>query len=178
MSRLTAPIIGGLLALTVAALAAGGAFAGDDGMRLIEARAPKHLWSTINICDTQRHPDQLGIRARMPGNGTKQKMWMRFFAQYQRKGAWVSVPGAMSSWRRAGSAAYEWAERGWTFQIDDLDPGDGFQMRGLVKFQWRKHGEVLREKHAYTSAGHATSDGDPKGYSAATCFMSGDALNK
>ena len=40
------------------------------------------LWATINICDTEAYPNVLGVRASMPGNRTRQKMWMRFRATY------------------------------------------------------------------------------------------------
>jgi hypothetical protein len=168
------PILGTIAALATAAVVAGGAFAGGDDQRLVAASAPKHLWSTVNICDTHKHPDQLGIRARMPGNGTGQRMRMRFIVQYMKKGSWVRVKdGGLSPWRKAGSAEFTWQELGWTFNFNEIQPGDGFRMRGLVKFQWRKHGHTVRSAHAYTSAGHPTGVGDPANYSASTCFMSG-----
>jgi hypothetical protein len=134
----------------------------------------KNLWSTVNICDTQKHPNQLGIRGRMPGDGRDEKMWMRFIVQYMHSGKWVRVKtGGVSPWRKAGSALFTYSETGWTFRFDSLAPGEGYTMRGLVKFEWRKHGNVLRRRHAYTSAHHPTGFGDPKRYSKATCFVSG-----
>src|SRR5689334_5834249 len=42
-----------------------------------------YLWATINICDTAKHPDTIGIRASMPGSGkAKERMYMRFQVQY------------------------------------------------------------------------------------------------
>ena len=166
------PLIGLAVALVTAAFVAGGATAGSRDATLYAARAPKNQWATVNICDTKKHPNAIGIRARMPGNGTSQHMRMRFFLQYLKKGAWTRVKGAMSAWRDAGSADFTWQELGWTFTINDLKPGDGYRMRGLVKFQWRKHGKIVRSAHAYTSAGHATGHGDPPNYSASTCFVS------
>jgi hypothetical protein len=32
------------------------------------------LWATVNICDTEKNPDSMGIRAGMPGNGTDQRL--------------------------------------------------------------------------------------------------------
>ncbi len=41
------------------------------------------LWATVNVCDTERHPDTLGVRASMPGSRRKgETMWMRFRVQY------------------------------------------------------------------------------------------------
>ena len=44
----------------------------------------KNLWSTINICDTHKHPNKLGVRGRMPNDGHKSHtLWMKFIAQYK-----------------------------------------------------------------------------------------------
>jgi hypothetical protein len=163
--------LGGLLATTVGALVLGGSLAGAESAPL-HAAATKNLWATVNICDTQNHPNAIGIRARAPGDGSKENIWMRFFVQYQKNGAWTNVKkGGSSAWRKIGTAEFKWREGGVTFPFD-LKPGDGYLMRGLVKIEWRLHGNVLRRAQGYTSANHhAAGGGDPKGYSAATCFI-------
>jgi hypothetical protein len=175
MPRPGTRILGGLLALLLAALAVSGSSLGARSAPVQGAKTVKNLWSTVNICDTTKHPDKLGIRARMPGNGKPQKMWMRFIAQYMKNGSWTVVKkGGTSPWREAGSAQFKYQETGWTFSFDTLAPGEGYSMRGLVKFQWRQHGKVLRATHAYTTKHHHNAGGgDPKGFSDATCFMSG-----
>ena len=156
------------LAVALAAVATWGAATGT-------AKAQKHLWATINVCDTQAHPNQLGVRARMPGNGQRQRMYMRFVAEYQASdGVWHRVTGGGTSpWEYAGSALFRFEEVGYTFTFDKLAPGEGYTMRGLVKFEWRAHGKVLRRTHLRTASGHATKRSDPSGYSAATCFVVG-----
>jgi hypothetical protein len=179
MSRLRTPLIGALLALAVAAVVTTGALAGADSAKLYTASTPKNQWATINVCDTANHPDQLGIRARMPAMDRGVKMKMRFFVQWLRKGAWVALPTddggkTMSDWFVVGYGKYKWEELGTTFHITDLKPGDNFLMRGLVKFQWRRHGRVVKSAHAYTAGGHhQKAYGDPKVFSAATCNVSG-----
>jgi hypothetical protein len=179
MHRLRTPAIGALLALAVAAVVTTAALGGSKDATLYAASAPKNLWSTINICDTTKHPDQLGIRARMPALDQPVKMKMRFFIQYMKNGAWVGVPSedggtTMSEWFVVGTGEHKWEEVGDTFKLSRLTPGDTFQMRGLVKFQWRRHGKIIKSAHAYTSADHSRGKyGDPKGYSAATCTVSG-----
>ena len=32
------------------------------------ASATRHLWATVNVCDTAAHPDMMGVRGRMPGH--------------------------------------------------------------------------------------------------------------
>ena len=179
MDRMRTPLLGALLALTVAAVLTTGALAGSESATLHSASAPKNQWATINICDTDKHPDALGIRARMPALDQPVKMKMRFFVQYMKNGAWVALPRdgggtTMSEWFVVGRGEHKWEELGRTFNITRLQPGQQFRMRGLVKFQWRRHGEIVKSAHAYTAGGHHQNDfGDPKGYSAATCSISG-----
>jgi hypothetical protein len=156
------------VAVALVALAAWGAAIGA-------AKTKKHLWATINVCDTQAHPNELGIRARMPGNGRRERMYMRFIAEYQAPdGVWHRVTGGGTSpWEYAGSALFRFEELGYTFTFDKLAPGEGYTMRGLVKFEWRSHGKVRRHTHLLTASGHATKRSDPSGYSAATCFVVG-----
>jgi hypothetical protein len=138
--------------------------------------ATKHLWATVNVCDTANHPDDVGIAARMPGNGSSQRMYMRFHVQYLDGDKWKNVrEGGSSPWVYAGSAKYTWVGRGWTFSFDPPPTGTSYTMRGFVRFEWRKgKKKVVKRTHRYTSAGHpGTRDADPKDYSAKTCKMSG-----
>jgi len=145
-------------------------------------RKPNYLWSTVNVCDTKKHPDRMGMRARMPGNGTKQRMYIRFTAQFRHKGRWRRVKGARSAWLYAGSARFRWKESGITFRFLTPDPGASYLMRGYAQFQWRakrrhprpySRWRVVRRAHRITTGGHhGTLDADPKGFSAARCRIS------
>jgi hypothetical protein len=154
-------------ALTALAAAAGPAAAKTK---------PNFLWATVNVCDTKKHPDRMGLRARMPGNGTHQRMYVRFTAQYHAKKRWRRVSNARSGWILAGSARYRWKEAGITFRFKRPKPGVSYVMRGYVQYQWRKKREhrsgwrVVRRTHRITTGGHpGTRDSDPPGYSAARC---------
>src|SRR4051812_7000139 len=81
---------------------------------LLPAASPakaSDLWATINVCDTKKHPDMLGVRARMPGTGKRERMFMRFTAQFRKDGRWKAVSGGQSKWLSAGSAQLEFQER-------------------------------------------------------------------
>jgi hypothetical protein len=160
-------------------LAAAATLALLPGAGAAKKRRPNHLWATVNVCDTLRHPDQMGLRARIPGNGTKQRMYIRFTAQYRSGGRWKRVPGARSKWDRAGSARFRWKESGTYFRFDTPKPGTSYLMRGYAQFQWRakrkhRHGwRVVRRAHRLTRGGHpGTLESDPKGFSAAHCRIS------
>lgn len=131
--------------------------------------AERDLWATVNVCDTEAHRDEIGIRGSMPGLGTRAGMYMRFRVQYRdlSDGRWHYVQSADSGWRRAGTARRRALESGWSFEV----AGKGVQiLRGVVRFQWRRGGRVLRRERRVTEGGHrSTAGADPRDFSAATC---------
>jgi hypothetical protein len=144
-----------------------------------DARAASHLWATVNVCDTDKAPDTIGIRARMPGDGTRRRMWMRFRTQFysQQDYAWKYVTsGGRSPWVEVGSAIFAFKETGYEFGFDAPTAGSTFLLRGVVEFQWRsKGGKVVRRTRKFTEGGHRTQGADPRGFSAARCRIDGPA---
>lgn len=145
------------------------------------AMAAKHLWATVNVCDTTSAPDTIGVRASMPGNGTRQRMYMRFEAQYYDAALAKFLPtGSSSRWIRVGSARFTAIQSGFSFQFAPPPAGSQFVMRGRVDYEWRakrrRHGKtrwvtVLRRKR-FTRAGMTgVQGGDPPGYSQAFCVI-------
>jgi hypothetical protein len=141
----------------------------------------KHLWATVNVCDTPRSPDKLGVRARMPGDGTKERMYMRFTAQLKSGKRWNDNSGR-SGWVHVGSAQFLYQEQGYTFDFrGKLKKGQRFRARGLVQFQWRaRRGKgntarwvVVRREHRFTAGGHPTKYSQPRNYSQDTCLLRG-----
>ena len=62
----------------------------------------KHLWSTVNICDSPKYADSVGVAARMPGDGTARQMYMRFYVQFREDKQWKYVKeGGRSPWIKA-----------------------------------------------------------------------------
>jgi hypothetical protein len=141
----------------------------------------KNLWATVNVCDTKKSPDDMGVRARMPGDGTHRRMYMRFTAQYRAApGKWKVVRGlGRSPWYYAGSALFRTQELGYTFSFDKPKPGSSYVMRGLVQFQWRAptSGNVVKRAQRLTSSGHPTKPADPPKFSAATCKIATPAAS-
>lgn len=135
------------------------------------------LWATVNVCDTVAAPNTIGIRASMPGNGTSQRMYMRFEAQWYSTKRRKFVPtGSSSRWISAGSARHGSSQAGFSFQFDSPPAGTTFLMRGKVDYQWRarkkKRTVVVRERTRYTKAGlKDVAAGDPPGRSEAQCLI-------
>ena len=137
----------------------------------------RHLWATVNICDTQNNPDTIGIRASIPGSGkANERMYMRFrvqfFSQVDQKWHNFLAAGTRSEWVSVGSARYKARQSGWSFPFE-LQPGQEYELRGAVSFQWRRGTKVVRSAAKRTSKGHRTALSDPEGYSAATCVLRG-----
>ena len=121
--------------------------------------AERELWATVNICDTESHPNEIGIRASLPARS----VLVRFRVQYRdtADGRWRWVRGANSGWRKARAR-----ESGWSFEV----AGDGARiLRGVVNYRWTRRGKVVRRTRL-TEVGHqSTAGADPADFSAATC---------
>jgi hypothetical protein len=153
-----------LLAVLVAALlfpAAASARKKDTG-----------AWATVNVCDTSKQPDAIGIRASMPGAPKGARLSMRFRVQFRTAdGAWKDVEDADSGWRVVGTAKGAAVESGWSFNF--AKPAKAVTLRGVVRFRWRRGDALPRQAEVVTEAGHRSSAGaDPADYSAATCVLS------
>jgi hypothetical protein len=133
------------------------------------------LWVTVNVCDTAAFPDTIGIRASMPGTGSRRDdMFMRFGAQYYDPVGkrWHNLSrGGDSGFVAVGSGRYRSRQAGHLFRFAPPS-GRQYQLRGVVTFEWRRDGRVRRRERLLSSAGHRSSAGaDPAGYSAAVCVV-------
>jgi hypothetical protein len=156
--------------LLAAALLAAPAAAGQSP----SASAPAEAWATVNVCDTQSRPNQIGIRGSMPGLARRTRMLMRFRVQYETlEGEWKTVEsGADSRWRRVASGRGGEHDAGWTFEFKPPATGGAHILRGVVSFQWRRAGRVVERERRVTEAGHpGTAGADPAGFSAETCAI-------
>jgi hypothetical protein len=109
----------------------------------------------------------------MPGNGTKQTMWMRFRATYYDRATetWRNVEGkSRSPWVEVGDARFKSRQAGRRFHLDAPLPTTSYVVRGTVQFQWRRGKKVKRREKTRTLSGHQTGRfGDPYDYSYGVC---------
>jgi hypothetical protein len=88
-------------------------------------------WSKVNICS----PTQLGARAQLAGDGSSDRMQVRFTAQWLGPDGWVPLGGqATSPWQDAGSAEFTWGQAGWTFNLS-VPAGETYQLRAIAEMQ-------------------------------------------
>jgi hypothetical protein len=134
------------------------------------ARRETPLWATVNVCDTAKQPDRIGIRASMPGTPKGARLSMRFRVQYKAGEDWKDVEDADSGWVNVGVARGSAVEYGWSFTF--AASTQSTTLRGVVKFRWRRGDTLPKQSEVATEAGHKSSAGaDPPGYSAATCAL-------
>jgi hypothetical protein len=155
------------LIATLAVLAAAGF--GPASVATADSGPP--AWATVNVCA----PGAVGIRAGMPGDGSRARMYARFTVQWldPRSGAWEPVQGIPTSpWLSAGSAEQLQGQTGWTFEFDPPPAGTVFHIRGLAELEWRGGGSKLGRQSLVTTWGLAGVDeGQPLGTSLASCSL-------
>jgi hypothetical protein len=164
-----------MIMLVLAGLPIAGASArGDAATRSTSPPGTGEPWATVNVCDTESHQNQIGIRGSMPGLARRTRMLMRFRVQYKDASAkWRTVkPGADSRWRRVAVGRRGEHDSGWTFEFAPRPTGGAWELRGLVLFQWRRDGRVVRRDRRVTEPGHpGTAGAEPADFSAATCAI-------
>jgi hypothetical protein len=131
----------------------------------------RHLWATVDVCNTKAFPRVIGVRGSMPGTGlANERMFMRFQVQYQVGSDWKFIPAADTGFRSVGVATFKARQAGQQFTIPVATVP--YVLRGVVSFQWRRRGHAVLKAQRITMAGHIANAGaDPKGYSAAACAL-------
>jgi hypothetical protein len=131
------------------------------------------LWATVNVCDTHRHPDTIGVRGSMPGTGRRaDRMYMRFTVQFRADdGTWKTLStGGDSGWEPVGRGSWESRQSGYSFEV--RPPEGSVRLRGLVRFEWRRGKRVTRHEVRATEAGHrSTAGADPRNWSRGVCVV-------
>jgi hypothetical protein len=153
--------------------------------RIVEGPPP--LWATVNICDTKASPNALGVRASVPGNGSRRRVYARFTAQWWSgaKQAWLTVGGrGTTDWVYMGTQGWNANQGGWTFHFSQPPAGTAYVIRGVVELSWRREARASRGKRKrahwsqvdrrilLTETGKArVKGGDPVGTSKAMCLI-------
>jgi hypothetical protein len=157
---------------------------------ILEGERP--FWATVNICDTAGSPNALGVRTSVPGNGSDERIWARYTAQWWSSAAqeWKTVGGSgVTDWVYIGAADMSSRQAGWTFRFVQPPTGTTYVMRGVVEYVWRddvparrtrrtrrahraQRVAVVRQRTLLTETGmQGVQGGDPTGTSKAMCLI-------
>jgi len=130
-----------------------------------EAEA-RPFWATVNVCDTKNSPNALGLRTSVPGNGTRQRIFARYTAQWWSEvdQKWLTVEGSgVTPWVLVGSADMASRQAGWTFTFVQPAEGTTYVMRGVVELEWRdtaaaakrlRRSRTAKQRHRARSSAH------------------------
>ena len=177
------------------------ASASSKSKRSDAGKGKRPFWATVNVCDTAKSPNALGVRTSVPGNGSNQRIFARYTAQWWSgaKQEWLTVAGSgVTDWVALGSADMASRQAGWTFRFVQPPAGTTYVMRGVVELQWRdptratrraqrlrtrradrtrrarrsQRAAVVRERTLLTKTGMKhVQGGDPAGLSKAMCLI-------
>ena len=141
----------------------------------------KNLWATVNVCDTPSSPNQVGVRASMPGTKTAHRLYMHFSIQFYsaiRQG-FVNTDSS-SRWLLVGKGRPAATQSGFTFRFDDPPEGEQFVLRGVVRFRYtakrKRNGKrrwvIVKHHKRITRAGQrGVQSADPPGASNSMCII-------
>jgi hypothetical protein len=128
------------------------------------------LWATVNVCTTNHHHGQFGIRGEMPSLGFDSQMYMTFEVTYQAS-AGDRFKRLASTRARVlvGQAANKVLQVGRTYPFHTSRA----RLAGRVTFEWRLNGKLLGRTTRKTTSGHHHVDfADPPGFSRGSCRLS------
>jgi hypothetical protein len=133
---------------------------------LARAKRSRSLWATVNICDTKRHPNMIGVRGQIPALGFPATLGLIVKLDYYsfKVGAFRPIPG-VGMRTSLGTATTGFLQGGaiFTFKPPVI-------LSGTIVFQWRVGKKLLGQATRLTGHGyHGVDAGDPRGTSHATC---------
>jgi hypothetical protein len=134
------------------------------------AEHSKALWATVNVCTTNHHHGQLGLRGQMPGLGFMADMYMTFEVTYKVSGRkrFKRLPATRAR-VLVGQTANKALQIGRTYPFQTSPTLLG----GLITFEWRRNGKLLGRTTRRTTGHHSHVDfSDPPGFNSAFCRLS------
>jgi hypothetical protein len=167
--KLRASTVAVLLALVAlpGAASARGPSAAAIRAAVRSAESSKLLWATVNICNTKRHPDTIGIRGQAPSLPFASAMSMRIGVDYWNGTKFAPDPHAIKV-LQLGDPVNRLIQSGANFTFHPP-----VVLSGTIEFEWKLAGKVIGRATRLTGHGDKhVAGGDPPGYSTATCRIS------
>jgi hypothetical protein len=166
-----------LLALCAPAVSSARPQRGPLARRASSLRAllrSRELWATIDVCNTAKQPETVGVRGSMPGDGhARDAMSMSFHLEYLNAvNQWVELEGSGSSGFIAVGSAGASRQGGSSFTLKPHPGKPAYTLRGVVDFRWTHGKTIMQTARRPTMTGHEAAVGaEPKGYSSAECSV-------
>jgi hypothetical protein len=152
------------------AAAAGGPSPTQNSAAIQAAEHSKQLWATVNVCTTNHHHGQLGLRGQMPSLGFAADMYMTFEVTYKASSAAHFKPLRSTRARVSiGQATNKVLQVGRTYPFQTSST----LLAGRITFEWRRGGKLLGRTSRRTTGRHTHVDfANPPGFSQPFCRLS------
>jgi len=134
----------------------------------------RELWATIDVCNSPKQPNTVGVRGSMPGDGRPaDKLFMNFTLEYlDAVNQWAALPSSSSGWVLVGAGSSSSRQSGWSFTLKPPHSRGRFVLRGMVGFRWMHAGHQFAHTTLPTTGGrNALVGSEPEGFSAARCAL-------
>jgi hypothetical protein len=168
-SALLTTVLAAAALVTALPASAGTVGPGQIARAVRAAESSPSLWATVNICNSRRYPDDLGVRGQMPALGFSSAMYMTVQVQYWSAQAkrFLPIQSKLATTRlSAGSASTGLQQDGAVFPF----AAHTGLLNATITFIWTRGGKVIGQTVRRTTAGHHDADhGSPPHYSAAQC---------
>jgi hypothetical protein len=133
------------------------------------AEQSRSLWTTVNICDTRKYRNDIGVRGQMPSLGFASKLYMVVQVNYwsRPQNRFLPIQSNLATTRLSlGNSATGLEQDGAVFPFS----AHTGLLNATFSFIWTRGGKVIGQTARRTTAGHRDADhGSPAHYSAAQC---------
>jgi hypothetical protein len=172
LRRMRAALV--ITVLAAAVLVAAGSASAGVGPAQIEravrsAERSHSLWATVNICDTRKYRNDIGVRGQMPSLGFAANLYMVVQVNYwsQTQHRFLPIQSNLATTRLSlGSTTNGLQQDGAVFPFG----AHTGLLNATFSFIWTRGGRVIGQTVRRTTAGHRDADhGSPPHYSAAQC---------
>ncbi len=133
------------------------------------AEQSRSLWATVNICDTRKYRNDIGVRGQMPSLGFSSALYMvvqvNFWSHGQHR--FLPIQSNLATTRLSlGSTSSGLEQDGAVFPFS----AHTGLLNATFTFIWTRGGKVIGQTVRGTTAGHTDADhGSPPHHSAAQC---------
>jgi len=154
-------------------VAAGPASAGVGSAQIARAvrsaERSRSLWATVNICDTRKYRNDIGVRGQMPALGFSAKLYMVVQVNYWSRthNRFLPIQSNLATTRLSlGNSATGLEQDGAVFPFS----AHTGLLNATFTFIWTRKGTLIGQTVRRTTAGHHDADhGSPPHFSAAQC---------
>lgn len=168
-AALVTTVLAAAVLVVAGAASADGVGPGQIARAVRRAEQSRSLWATVNICDTRKYHNEIGVRGQMPTLGFSSTLYMVVQVNYwsASQHQFLPIQSRLATTRLSlGSISSGQEQDGAVFPFS----AHTGLLNATFTFIWSRSGNVIGQTVRRTTAGHTDADhGSPPHYSAAQC---------